>query len=266
MTRQAIYLARVFFRRDLQIDFAYKAALALEALDVAIGAAAFYYFAQIVGDRRPDGYDAFAFLLIGIAVNNAMTTTLTCFAQAVQSDRQHGVIKPLATAPIPPAAILALSGIYPVLRALGSAAACLVGGAILGLSFAASNVATAALVAAVATAAFAAIGVLSAVFTMLLKRGDPVLWLFGTASWLLGGVFFPVSVLPEPVQQVSALLPLTHALDAFRAALLDGAALAAVRGDLIILAAIAVAGLPLSVVGLNLAMARMRQTGSLGHV
>jgi ABC-2 type transport system permease protein len=264
--RQALSLARVFVRRDLAVDLTYKTALALEALDVAIGAAAFYYFAQVLGDRRPDGYDAFAFLLVGIAVNNAMTTTLTCFTQAVQSDRQHGAIKPLAAAPIPPAAVLALSGIYPVLRGLGGAAACLAGGAVLGLSFAAGNVVTAVLVAAVATAAFAAIGMVSAVFTLVLKRGDPVLWMFGMASWLLGGVFFPVSVLPEPIQSLSALLPLTHALDAFRAALLDGAALAAVRQDLLILGGIAAAGLPLGVLGLTLATAHMRRTGSLAHV
>ena len=265
MIRRALHLAGAFFRRDLAVDMSYKAALTLEGLDVAIGAAAFYYFAQVMGDRRPGGYDAFAFLLVGIAVNNAMTTTLTCFTQAVRNDRQNGVIKPLAAAPLSSSAVLALSSVYPVIRALVGAGACLATGALFGLSFAGANPASALVAAAAATAAFASIGILSAVCTLVLKRGDPVLWLFGTLSWLLGGVFFPVSVLPMPLQQLSALLPMTHALDAIRATLLGGAAIGDVQADLVVLTLIAAAGLPLGIAGLGLAMARNRQTGALAH-
>jgi ABC-2 type transport system permease protein len=259
--RQAVYLVRAFFRRDLALDLSYKTAIALEGLDLAIGAAAFYYFARVMGERRPDGYDAFAFLLIGVAVNNAMTTTLTCFAQAVRADRQHGVSKPLAVAPLHSSAVLALSAVYPVLRALTGAVACLGAGALLGLSFTGANVAAVLTAGAFATAAFAAVGVLSAVFTLILQRGDPVLWLFGTLSWLLGGVFFPVTVLPPPLQQVSSLLPMTHALDAVRATLLNGAAVRDVRGDLAVLALIAGVGLVLGIAGLSFADTRNRQTG-----
>ena len=266
MIRRTLSLAATFFRRDLAVDAAYKAALALEGLDVLLGAAAFYYFAQIVGDRRPGGYDAFAFLLIGVADNNAMTTSLTCFTRSVRNDQQNGVVKPLAAAPAAAATILALSALYPIARALGGAGACLAAGALLGLSYDAANPGTVLLVGIVATAAFAAIGTLSAVFTLLLKRGDPVLWLFGTVSWLLGGVFFPVSVLPPELQQVSSLLPMTHALEAVRATLLNGASLGDVQGHLAVLALIAIAGLPLGLAGVSVATARGRQTGTLGHV
>jgi ABC-2 type transport system permease protein len=261
MIRQTAYLVRAFFKRDLALDLSYKTAIALEALDLAIGAAAFYYFARVMGDRRPDGYDAFAFLLVGVAVNNAMTTTLTCFAQAVRADRQYGVSKPLAVAPLRATTVLALSAVYPVLRALTGAVACLGAGALAGLSFRGASVAAVLTAGAVATAAFAAVGVLSAAFTLILQRGDPVLWLFGTLSWLLGGVFFPVSVLPPPLQQVSSLLPMTHAVDAVRATLLNGAAARDVRSDLAVLALIAAVGLVLGVASLSFAEARNRKAG-----
>jgi ABC-2 type transport system permease protein len=247
------------------MDVAYKTAIALEGLDLAIGAAAFYYFARVMGDRRPDGYDAFAFLLIGVAVNNAMTTTLTCFAQAVRADRQHGVVKALACAPLRAGAVVGFSAVYPVLRAVGGAFTCLAAGVVLGLSFHSANVAAALTSAVLAISAFAAIGVLSAVFTLVLRRGDPVLWVFGTLSWLLGGVFFPVAVLPSPLQHLSSLLPMTHALDAVRATLLNGAAIADVKNDLAVLAGFAAVGLLLGVVGLSMADNWNRRTGSLGH-
>jgi ABC-2 type transport system permease protein len=132
----------------------------------------------------------------------------------------------------------------------------------MGLSFSGASIAAVLTAGAVATAAFAAVGVLSAVFTLILQRGDPVLWLFGTLSWLLGGVFFPVSVLPPPLQQASSLLPMTHALDAVRATLLNGAAVRDVRGDLAVLALIAAGGLVLGFIGLSFADLRNRQTGA----
>lgn len=265
MIRRGVWLARAFFRRDLALDAVYKTAIALEGLDLAIGAAAFYYFALVLGDRRLDGYDAFGFLLIGIAVNNAMTTTLTCFAQAVRADRQYGMAKPLAAAPLHCSAVLALSGVYPVLRALAGASGCLAAGTILGLSFEHANVPGVLITGALATAAFAGVGVLSAVCLLILRRGDPVLWLFGTLSWLLGGVFFPVAALPSPLQQVSGVLPMTHALDAVRATLLNGAATRDVSGHLAVLAAVATAGMALGVAGLSFADARNRRLGAIGH-
>jgi len=83
---------------------------------------------------------------------------------------------------------------------------------------------------------------------------------------LLGGVFFPVSVQPPELHQVSSLLPMTHALEAVRATLLNGASLGDVQGHLAVLALIAIAGLPLGLAGVSVATARGRQTGTLGHV
>ena len=265
MIRRTAALAGAFVRRDLAMDLTYKTAIALEGLDLAIGAAAFYYFARVMGDRRPDGYDAFAFLLIGVAINNAMTTTLTCFAQAVRADRQYGVVKALACAPLHSTAVMAFSAVYPVMRAVAGAFVCLAAGSVLGLPFHGANVAAVLASAILAISAFAAIGVLSAVFTLVLRRGDPVLWVFGTLSWLLGGVFFPVAVLPTPLQHLSSLLPMTHALDAVRATLLKGAAISDVKNALVVLAAFAAAGMLLGVVGLTMADRWNRRTGTLGH-
>src|SRR5437764_1172493 len=71
--------------------------------------------------------------------------------------------------------------------------------------------------------AFSSVGIMSASFTLIFRRGDPVLWLFGSASWLLGGVLFPTSQLPRVLRSIATLLPITHAANAMRAALLTSA-------------------------------------------
>ena len=54
------------------------------------------------------------------------------------------------------------------------------------------------------------------------KRADPSSWLVQGLSYLLGGVYYPVAVLPEWGQTLANILPITHALEAMRKLLLLG--------------------------------------------
>ena len=262
---RALTLMRVFFLRDLAIDMSYKVSIAIEIVDVLIGAAGFFYLSRVIGDRHPAGYDAFGFILVGVAGNSAMTTALACFAQAVKADQNAGTLKPLLVSPLPPGAMVALSATYPLIRSATSAVAYLVAGALLFGLTGRVNVMASLVLLAMALGAFAAIGFLSAAFTLVVKRGDPLLWLFGVVSWLLGGVFFPVETLPAFLQQVARLLPITYALDGLRATLLGGAGLAAVRPQLIVLGTMTAIGLPLSAALVSAATSYGKRAGTLGH-
>ena len=83
MTGSTIRKAVVFFRRDLVTDLSYKVSFALEAVDILLGIAAFFFFSRLIGDESPQGYDPFAFILVGIAVNGALSTSLGCFADGI---------------------------------------------------------------------------------------------------------------------------------------------------------------------------------------
>jgi ABC-2 type transport system permease protein len=84
-------------------------------------------------------------------------------------------------------------------------------------------------------------------------------------SYLLGGVYYPVSVLPGWGQALAQVLPITHALEAMRQCLLNGASLADVRGSILgLLIFSAVAG-PLSMAAFALALKRVRKEGSLSQ-
>ena len=263
--RRFAALVRAFLVRDLLIDASYKISLAVELVDVVIAVAAYYYLSTVLGDRRPAGYDAFGFLLVGMAMNNAMSTALTCFAQVVKVDQQTGAIKPVLMSSLPAPAIVALGSLYPILRSAISASTYLAAGVFFGMTYRAANIPAVLMVCGAALAAFAALGMFSAASTLVLKRGDPVLWLVATLSWLLGGVFFPVALLPPALQRAAAFLPITHALDALRATLLNGATIADVRHDVTILIAIAVIGLPLSALLVHVGTIRVKRTGTLGH-
>jgi ABC-2 type transport system permease protein len=83
-----------------------------------------------------------------------------------------------------------------------------------------------------------------------------------TGLALLGGVYFPIEVFPEPLEQLARILPFTWGLDVLRASLLGGhvdpVQLAGLFGSAALL-------LPLALLGFTAAVRRARRTGTLAQ-
>lgn len=257
--------ALAFFKRDLLTDLSYKLSFAFQVADVLVGIAAFYFLARMLGKGAFRGYEPFAFILVGMAVNGYMSTSLVCFAQSIRGNQPLGTLKMALATPTSPVAFVVLSSVYPLVRAAFDALLYLLGGALLGLSLTKINVPAVLLIFLLSALAFSSIGILSATFTLVFKRGDPLLWLFGGLSWLLGGVFYPVEVLPRVLQHAAQLLPITHALVGMRAALLGNASIAQLLPQIGILGLFALAGLPLSLLAFDLGVRWAKVTGTLSH-
>lgn len=251
-----------FIVRDFLTDVSYRVSFAISVLDAAAGVGAYYLLATLI-TGRPDGYDAFAFILTGLVMNSAMSAALVCHAQAIRTSQQTATLPLLVASPMSSRRLVTLSAGYPLLRASLEGALYLCAGVWLGVALHATSLAAALLVFGVALAAFSAIGMLSAAATVVWKRGDPIPWLFEAASWLLGGVFFPVALLPEPLQLVSKVLPITYALDAIRPALLSTVDLRTVLSHAAPLIVFTLLAIPLAFLAFDRALARARAQGTL---
>ncbi len=262
---QVAWKAWAFFKRDLLTDLSYKLSFALQTLHILVGVAAYYFLAQILGER-PGGYAPFPFLVVGMAANGYMTTALVCFSQAIRGGQVSGTLEAVLTTRTAPTTFILLSSFYPFLRGTIDALIFLFGGSLLGLPLGQANVPATVLLFGLSLLAFASIGILSATITLVFKRGESALSFFVSLSWLLGGVFYPRDVLPPVLQRVAEVLPIAHTVDAMRAALLDGAATAQILPQLGALGLFTVIALPLSLVGFNAGLRRARVTGTLGHL
>jgi len=100
---------------------------------------------------------------------------------------------------------------------------------------------------------------------MLLKRGDPVGWLFCGISELFGGVYFPIAILPSGLQKISYLLPITYSLNGLRKILLTGSGVESVSGDIFALFVFSILLLPAGLILFNLAVKKVKLDGTLGH-
>jgi ABC-2 type transport system permease protein len=138
-------------------------------------------------------------------------------------------------------------------------------GFLLGASFPAIDIPAVLLTLALSVVAFGAVGVLGASIILVLKAWDPVTALFSGLSWLLGGVLYPVASLPAIAQIAAWVLPITHALEAMRGALLRGAGISELAGPLSVLAGFALIVLPLSLFTFRWALRHLRVEGSMAH-
>jgi ABC-2 type transport system permease protein len=257
--------AWAFFKRDLLVDLSYKLTFALDAVDIMVSIAAFYFLARLLGAAAFQRYEPFSFILIGLAVNGYMTTSMVCFAQAIKGNQPLGTLKAALATPTSPAAFVLLSSVYPFFRSAVEAGLYLLGGVLLGVPLARVNVPAVLAVFVLSVLAFSSIGILSATFTVVFKRGDPLLLLFGALSWALGGVFYPLNVLPRFLQHAAKLLPITHALEGMRAAMLGAASMADLLPQLAVLGLFGLVGLPLSLLGFCLGVRWAKVTGTLSH-
>jgi ABC-2 type transport system permease protein len=135
-----------------------------------------------------------------------------------------------------------------------------------GFSPSSANWLGALIVLIVSVLAFAGLGITSASYSLLFKRGNPAKWAVLGIAGLVGGVMYPVSVLPAPLQIIARLMPITYSLEGMRAAILDGAGLRRLWpsiGALLIFAAVL---LPLSFACFSWSLRRTRVTGTLTHL
>ena len=262
---QTAWKAWAFFKRDLVTDLSYKLSFAFEAVHILITVAAFYFLAALLGERKLDGYDSFPFIMIGLTVNAYMTTCLVCFTQAIRGSQLSGTLKAILATQTSPPEFLVFSSAYPFARATLDGVAYALAGLAFGLSLARGNLVAVVVLFIASLLAFSGIGMLAATFTVLFKRGDPLPWLFGSGSWLLGGVMYPSNVLPSFLQRFAELLPITHALRGLRAALLTDASVTEILPEVGVLTLFAVVGIPVSFVAFKLALQRAKITGTLGH-
>ncbi len=261
----------VFFRRDFAVQSSYRSAFVLELAETLFGAASFYYLSQFISGPAirgalPAGHSYFSFALVGVAFFDYMSVALNTFDQAIEEARRTGTLEALLVTDTSLPTILAGSAVYPfVVESLRTGVYMLWGTLLFGFSVGQANWLGAVIVLAVSILAFAGMGILSAGYLMLFKRGNPAKWLLLGASGVLGGMMYPVSVLPHSLQIFSRLLPITYSLEGLRAALLDGAGIAALWPSIAALAAFAIVLLPVSFVVFAWALRRTKINGTLSH-
>lgn len=261
----------LFLWRDLLIARTYRTVFVVEVVEALFGAATFYYVGRFVDTPElqhllPQTSSYFAYSLIGFVFLDYLNAALDTFDRSLQEARDSGTLEHLLVTQTSLPVFMAGSALYPfVVTTLRIAVYLLWSAALFGFPLRAANWLSVLAVLLASLLAFAGLGILSASYLLIFKRGNPAKWFILGVTSIVGGTLFPVSILPDWLHGVARLNPVTYALDATRAALLAGAHLSALWRPLAVLLLFAVALLPLSMGVFAWAVQRTKATGTLSH-
>jgi ABC-2 type transport system permease protein len=261
----------LLFKRDLAVARSYRAAFILEISYALFGVASFYFLSKFIASPQlerslPQGTSYFAFVLVGLAFFDYLSVALHTFDESLQSARQNGTLENLLVTQTSLPVILAGSSLYPfVLMSLRTLVYLAWGAILFGFPLDQANWLGAAMILAASILAFSGMGILSASYLLVFKKGNPVNWAVLGVSSVVGGMMYPVSVLPRWLQFVARLIPVTYSLEGMRAAILDHASIRELWPSLAGLLIFAALLLPISVGTFSWALRRTKVTGTLTH-
>ena len=258
---------RAFVVRDFQLAISYRLAFFLRIVSILIIITTAFYISQIFGTREDSIFSQWqnplAAWITGLAVLNYFMTGFSSLATAIRSEQLQGTLEGVLMTPISVPGLIVSSSAFDFVEAnFYSFLYFLFGWLFFGVTFHGSYGLTFILLI-LTTLVLASLGILSASFALVFKRGDPFAMVLGTSSAILSGVFFPVQLLPESFRAVSNLLPTTYGLDAIRRVLIEGQGLNDVRSQLIVLICFLAVLLPLSLWVFSRAVRRAKYEGSL---
>lgn len=227
--------------------------------------ARFYGSAQPAA-LAPYGGDYFTFLLIGGAFARYLSLGLRHFGRELEHELAAGTVEPVMVTATPPGLALLGPSLWILIEGIVLLAVQLgIGAAFFGADFSHANWPAVLVLAALTLLALNSWGILSAAFVILFKRADPLSWLVDVTIFMLAGVYFPVQIIPVGLRVFAYLLPLSHALEGLRFAIMRGKSLAELWPYVLILVAFNVVLLPVCLVAFRFALDHVRRRGSLGH-
>jgi ABC-2 type transport system permease protein len=186
-------------------------------------------------------------LLIGAVIWAYLGIIFEILTETVAWERWEGTIEYTFMAPLSRPVHLIGMGVFAI--AYGLVRASLIFGvvaAFFSLHMPRANFGTALLLLSVASVSFIGIGMMTAVLPLISPEKGTQLGFMGQGIMLVvSGVYYPVSVLPGWMQAISTISPATYALRGIRHAILEGAGVGQVWGDIWPLIVIGVVAIPL---------------------
>jgi ABC-2 type transport system permease protein len=188
-------------------------------------------------------------LLIGAVIWSYLGIVFELLIETVAWERWEGTIEYTFMAPLTRAVHLLGTGIFAIFYGLVRASIVFVTiAAFFGLHMPNANFVTAIVLLGVASISFVGIGMMTAVLPLISpEKGTQFGYVAQGLMLVVSGVYYPVTVLPAFMQWIAKISPATYALRGERNAILNGATVADVWGDIWPMLVIGVVAVPLGI-------------------
>jgi ABC-2 type transport system permease protein len=268
-----LFIRRIwaFLARDWRLELSYRMQFFLRILSILIVVTTLFFVSKIftgfADPRFAQWRDPLAAWLTGLAVLNYFMTGFSSLANAIRQEQMQGTLESVLMTPISVPTVIVASSAWDFAQATFFSFLYLFFGWVFFDVHYQGNFGLALLILLLTTMVLSCLGILSASFAMVFKRGDPFAIFLGTGSALFSGVFFPTQLISQYggslATGISRLLPATHGLDGIRRVLIQGQGFAEVREPIVTLLIFLAVLLPFSLWVFNRAVRRAKREGSL---
>jgi ABC-2 type transport system permease protein len=177
----------------------------------------------------------FEFVAPGIIIMVVMTAVLTGLAASVSREKEQGTLDGILIAPVSRLAIILGKAFAQSIRGMVQGAIVLLLAIFLfGVTLHGSFLLIA-LVVLLGVFSFVGLGILVSAAASEQETATQLLFMFQFPMLFLSGVFFPIQQMPQIMQDIAHLLPLTYAVQAMRKVIILGAGFIEIRSELLIL-------------------------------
>jgi ABC-2 type transport system permease protein len=262
LTAGAAFLA--VMRRDLLVYLSYRTRLISQLLTAVFSLTLFYYVSRLVhvsGFRSSDAY--FGFVVVGISL---ISVIYSCFSipELVRQELVAGTFDRLLLSPFGAIRSVVAMALFPMAYAFVLSVVTLgLGCVIFGLELHWSTVPLSIPTMILVLFAFLPFGILFAALTVVVKQGSVgTSWVIALLS-IVGGLYFPITLLPSWLQTISKLQPFTAATDVLRHQLVNSTLGESTTVSLLKLVGFAAVLLPLSILILSKAIRFGQRRGTI---
>jgi len=268
-----LFLRRIwaFIARDWRLELSYRMQFFLRVLSILIVVTTLFFISKIftgfADPRFAQWHDPLAAWLTGLAVLNYFMTGFSSLANAIRQEQVQGTLESVLMTPISVPTVIVASSAWDFVQAtFFSFLYLLFGWLFFDVHYRGSFVLALGFLL-LTTVVLSCLGILSASFAMVFKRGDPFGVFLGTGSALFSGVFFPTQLINQyagaGVAGISRILPPTYGLEGIRRVLIEGEGFSQVREPFFTLVLFLVVLLPFSLWVFGRAVRRAKREGSL---
>jgi ABC-2 type transport system permease protein len=214
---------------------------------------------------RHEGGNYFAFLVVGVIAFSFLTASVNSLPGAVASGISTGTLEAMLATRVRLPALLAGMTAYSFTWTIVRAAAMVTFGVALGMRLSLGQSMLAISLLALIVVAHVGVGLIAASMVLAFRTTGPFSQIVLLLSGLLGGVYYPTSVIPAWLHSVSEFVPLTYGLRALRRAWLDEAGLTEILPDVRMLLGMTLVLVAAGVFTFHVAFRLARRRGTLAQ-
>ena len=256
--------AKGIFRRDAILYFSYRMQAFTQLFGLLFTLTLFYYISRLLhGHTVGTAHDYFAFVVVGLVIMQALTTTLDSIPSSVRQELVAGTLERFLVSRFGAFNGIIAMMLFPTATAFINGAVMLVLATTMFGLHVAVTAPLALPVGLLGTLAFLPLALIMAGVVVLFKQASSGARFLTAGIAIVGGLYFPVSLLPSWIRWAADVQPFTPAADALRHLLVGSRLQYSMVTDLAKLAGFAAILLPLSVWLLQSAIAYAQRRGTI---